>query len=84
MRSVSSWISDIMSRLQVLPKPLLEPEYYKRVSGLPSGEVGHQPFVCVQRRGEVMYLPRGWTHMTYNLGETIAIGGQAAWLAADR
>jgi hypothetical protein len=43
-----------------------------------------RPMECVQGRGEVLYLPSGWKHLTLNIGETIAVGGQAAYSAEDR
>eukprot|EP00571_Detonula_confervacea_P002185 CAMPEP_0172326870 /NCGR_PEP_ID=MMETSP1058-20130122/57864_1 /TAXON_ID=83371 /ORGANISM="Detonula confervacea, Strain CCMP 353" /LENGTH=331 /DNA_ID=CAMNT_0013043765 /DNA_START=102 /DNA_END=1097 /DNA_ORIENTATION=- len=28
---------------------------------------------CVQRAGEMIYVPRGWAHMVINIGDTVAI-----------
>lgn len=28
---------------------------------------------CVQREGELLYVPRGWAHMVVNIGDTVAI-----------
>ena len=28
---------------------------------------------CVQRAGEMMYVPRGWAHMVLNIGDTVAV-----------
>ena len=39
---------------------------------------------CIQNKGDVLYLPAGWKHMTLNIGETIAVGGQAAYGADAR
>ena len=40
-----------------------------------AGEVD-TPMDCMQRAGEILYLPAGYAHATYNLGETVGIGGQ--------
>ena len=39
---------------------------------------------CLQAPGDVLYVPRGWTHATLNVGEALAVGAQAQWPAADR
>ena len=39
---------------------------------------------CLQAPGDVLYVPRGWTHATLNVGEALAVGEQAQWPAADR
>ena len=44
------------------------------VSRLPAN---WKPIVCDQMPGEMLYLPERWMHATMNLGETIAVGGQA-------
>ena len=36
-----------------------------------------QPLECVQREGDVLYVPEGWYHATVNLGDTAAISGQS-------
>jgi len=46
-----------------------EPEHHKEPSVKP-------PLFCVQREGDVLYLPFDWHHATMNLCETLAIGGQ--------
>ncbi len=28
---------------------------------------------CVQRAGELIYVPRGWAHMVINIGDTVAV-----------
>jgi hypothetical protein len=33
---------------------------------------------CVQRRGELLYVPEGWYHATVNLADTVAVAGQRA------
>jgi hypothetical protein len=43
---------------------------------IPEGEGGYRPLECRQFAGDVLFLPSRWTHLTVNIGETIAIGGQ--------
>eukprot|EP01035_Chromulina_nebulosa_P020454 gene20454-26540_t len=45
---------------------------------------GYRPLECLQEEGSIVYLPTGWSHMTLNIGETIGIGGQAAFISTDR
>ena len=40
--------------------------------GLPEHE---RPLVCVQRSGDLLYLPGGWQHATMGAGEHVAIAG---------
>eukprot|EP00656_Telonema_subtile_P005291 TRINITY_DN12405_c0_g2_i1.p1 TRINITY_DN12405_c0_g2~~TRINITY_DN12405_c0_g2_i1.p1 ORF type:complete len:153 (+),score=23.55 TRINITY_DN12405_c0_g2_i1:3-461(+) len=35
-----------------------------------------QPFRCVQRAGEVLWLPEFWWHATQNHGQVVAVGRQ--------
>ena len=35
-----------------------------------------RPMECIQRVGDIMYLPAGWAHATENLGDTVGVGGQ--------
>ena len=28
---------------------------------------------CIQRAGDLMYVPRGWAHMVLNIGDTVAV-----------
>lgn len=32
--------------------------------------------VCIVKEGELIWIPAGWYHATFNLGETLAIGAQ--------
>jgi hypothetical protein len=34
---------------------------------------------CVQRPGEVLYLPAAWAHLTWNIGSAVAVGAQESW-----
>lgn len=47
-------------------------------------EEGYRPFECRQLAGDVLFVPSRWTHLTLNLGETIAIGGQETLFNDDR
>ena len=40
-------------------------------------ESGSELIECVQRAGELLYLPEGWHHATLNYGETLAVAQQA-------
>ncbi|CAM9697162.1 unnamed protein product [Ascophyllum nodosum] len=42
-----------------------------------AGEV--PPLECMQNAGDLIYVPSNWRHMTLNIGETIGVGGQAAY-----
>jgi tetratricopeptide (TPR) repeat protein len=42
------------------------------------------PMEFIQRAGEVVYLPRGWKHLTLNVGEAIGVGGQTGYDARQR
>ena len=44
---------------------------------------GYRPLECIQRAGDLLYLPASWSHLTLNVGEAIGIGGQTA-LPADK
>lgn len=35
-----------------------------------------RPFTCLQNAGDILFVPAQWQHMTLNVGETIAVGGQ--------
>ena len=40
-------------------------------------ESGSELIECVQRTGELLYVPEGWYHATLNYGETLAVAQQA-------
>ena len=44
----------------------------------------HRPLQCVQRPGEVVYLPPRWVHATLNVGDAVAAGGQEVLEPSDR
>ena len=45
---------------------------------------GYRPLECVQRPGDILYLPAGWLHQTLNIGETIGIGLQSVFDSTER
>jgi|EP01044_Picomonas_judraskeda_P010727 tetratricopeptide (TPR) repeat protein len=40
-------------------------------------ESGSEMLECIQRPGEILYVPEGWYHATLNYGETLAVAQQA-------
>jgi len=36
-------------------------------------EIRNHGHDCIQRVGELLYVPRGWAHMVVNIGDTIAV-----------
>lgn len=43
-----------------------------------------QPLTCVQEAGDIIFIPSQWLHMTMNIGETIAVGGQELLVDEER
>lgn len=96
MFPVSKWVNEVYPRLASFPKPprTLFPtndDISKSDESVVSNDIlqngpenGFQPFECRQLPGDVMFLPRRWSHMTFNIGETIAIGGQETLYNEDR
>lgn len=74
--SVHDWYQTIYPKLINLPKP--------KPWIVDEDLIGYRPLECLQESGDVLYLPKGWVHMTMNIGETIGIGGQAAFTAVER
>eukprot|EP01034_Spumella_vulgaris_P024386 gene24386-30728_t len=73
--STSRWLEEVYPGLIDYPKP---PVYGHLEDALSTSvpRTGYRPLECVQRPGEVLFVPDRWAHMTINIGETIAIGGQ--------
>lgn len=88
MFPVSKWVQDVYPKLDGFPKP--PRAFFPDASNAPNPvtangvEEGYRPFECRQHPGDVMFLPRRWSHLTLNLGETIAIGGQETLYNEDR
>lgn len=82
MQPVSKWVQDIYPQLRRYPAPPLHPP-----DTLPDTAVsveGYRPLECRQYPGEVLFIPSRWTHLTLNIGETIAIGGQESLVDEER
>jgi len=43
-----------------------------------------KPMECIQKPGDIIYLPRNWKHTTINIGEALGVGGQAGYPAVLR
>lgn len=79
LQSVKHWQTNIFTQyLQHLPKPMLFNRSTLRMTKNPLATSDVQPLYCLQRAGEIVYLPDLWSHLTVNEGETIAYGGQIA------
>jgi hypothetical protein len=76
MLPVSRWMTDVYPRLQAYPKPPLDIAREENSTSAEANGGGFRPLECRQMAGDVLFLPSRWTHMTINVGETIAIGGQ--------
>ena len=50
----------------------------------PENNISYRPLECTQKEGDVVYIPAGFSHQTINIGDTIAIGGQASYPADKR
>jgi hypothetical protein len=74
---VWTWFTRVYPRMVGLTKPPLRGSGEEAVTG-------YRPLECVQRAGDVVFLPARWSHLTINIGETIAIGGQASLGASQR
>ena len=91
MFPVSEWLGSVYERIQWAPKPpAVQLQFSEHLGGYTpvemsrgegasppvDGSRGYRPLECVQEPGDVLYLPTRWSHLTMNIGETIAIGGQ--------
>lgn len=79
--------------LVAAPGSGFDPEFVRLLHPLASSRVIFDAFdhapqgsmsSCLQRAGDVVYLPAGWKHATLNVGETLAIGEQRAYAARER
>jgi hypothetical protein len=78
MLPVSEWVHEIYPQLQQYPKAPLS------LDAAGDAVEGYRPLECRQHPGEVLFLPSRWTHLTVNIGETIAIGGQESLVDQER
>lgn len=80
MFPVYFWVKNILPTLLSFPKldiinlPMTSDKISKP----------YQPIVCLQKEGDLLYLPDGWNHLTINVGETIAFGGQSSYFPSKR
>ena len=96
---MSNWINDVYPKLFSYPKPplvtyddvmeIIITEYDHKIittSNLDdiSTRRGYRPLECAQQSGDILFVPQRWTHMTFNYGDTIAIGGQETLYDEDR
>ena len=65
LRTVYDWFLEIYPLLQTLDQPPINGDL--PVSQDSDG--GYRPLECVQRPGDIMYVPSGWSHSTLNIGE---------------
>ena len=96
--TTKEWLNKIYPLLNVSKKIDLDNLYSASGKDTVQSD-SYQPLECIQRQGDLLYLPAGWSHMTENIEYkphrdsnitdtnvffTIGIGGQAVWLADDR
>lgn len=63
-RTVYEWFHDIYPKLQTLDQPPINGDLPVKQSV----SEGYRPLECVQRAGDIMYVPSGWNHLTMNIG----------------
>eukprot|EP00928_Gymnodinium_smaydae_P066098 TRINITY_DN49156_c0_g1_i1.p1 TRINITY_DN49156_c0_g1~~TRINITY_DN49156_c0_g1_i1.p1 ORF type:complete len:500 (-),score=64.64 TRINITY_DN49156_c0_g1_i1:58-1500(-) len=68
----------ILSPLVNLPEPGFNPlDRIPQIRKLARAAGGtHSWLECVQKPGDLLYIPEGWYHAVSNLGETLAVGVQ--------
>ena len=78
--SVNEWTADVLPTLRGLPQAPTD---------LP-GELdahrsrGYRPIEYTQYPGQILYLPAGWSHLSINIGESIAFGAQRSQSASEK
>jgi len=66
---------------KVLPQILNARGFAKQVMQLP---VAKRPWFCVQRKGDLLYLPDAWWHATLNRGDfSLAFGTKPTWFNTE-
>lgn len=71
--SAWEWFQNYYPLLKYLQKPFGPVSHHDYTM-----DSGFKPLECIQRPGDIMFLPDLWSHMTLNIGETIAVGAQEA------
>ena len=64
LRTVYDWFLEIYPRLQTLDQPPINGE----IPVTQDPDEGYRPLECLQRPGDIMYVPSGWSHSTLNIG----------------
>lgn len=54
--------------------------WFRTLASLPAEA---RPTVCLQRSGELLWLPDSWLHATLNVGESLAVGAQTRLVKVD-
>ena len=65
LRTVYDWFHEIYPQLQTLDQPPVNGDIPVK-QGVSEG---YRPLECVQRAGDIMYVPSGWNHLTMNIGK---------------
>lgn len=73
MWPVSVWFDKLYKELSAYPFPRLDEYNQPKLAG----SKGYRPLECVQKAGELVYLPALWSHLTMNIGETLGVGAQS-------
>lgn len=84
LQSVSQWQESAMPVMKDYLPPVAFDSNRLQMKRNPATANGFRPLQCEQRAGDIVYLPDGWSHLTVNSAETIAFGGQAAFLPQER
>ena len=83
-----AWVMQLVgAKLWLLYPPHLVPDEpsYSRLILAPPHDWLHavaelppsaRPLTCLQRAGELLWLPDFWMHATHNVGDSVAVGGQ--------
>jgi len=80
LQSVFEWFTNVYPLFGAAKVPSVR----ARIAQPPEGGPGYRPLECVQRPGDVVYIPQGWVHQTLNIGETVGVGAQQVFGSADR
>ena len=91
-RYSKDWFSLLLPELKTLE--LINSTSYPNAS---VGSSSYRPLKCIQRPGDILFLPAGWSHMTLNAevldwtmhsnniaASAVGVGGQSVWLADAR
>lgn len=82
--SVLQWLENTYPSLALFEKPNLQLLEDQLESNNVSINENYRPFECFQDVNETLFIPSLWAHLTINIGETIAIGGQQGLSMEER